>query len=120
MTIGRKLVLVADDYDHAAAIVAEYLRAAGGFDTMVAKDGRQAVEQAMQRPPDAAVLDLDMPFLGGLDAARRLRDELGEHRPLLIAVTGGPIDGAIVSGMFDHVLKKPFDFGHLLRLLADA
>jgi DNA-binding NarL/FixJ family response regulator len=46
-------------------------------------DGRQAVEQAKQLAPDLVILDVAMPGLNGLDAARRIR-EVAPHAQILI------------------------------------
>jgi CheY-like chemotaxis protein len=119
MTSANKLVLVADDYDDAAALLAELLRLSTAFDTMVAKDGREALGQALARRPDVAILDIDMPHIGGIEAAWALRVAFEEHRPLLIAMTGGSYAEAMLSGMFDHVLRKPIIVDELLTLLRD-
>ena len=46
-------------------------------------DGAEAVEKALQLKPDLVILDLAMPVLGGLDAARKIRAAL-PHVPILI------------------------------------
>src|SRR6188474_2095486 len=48
-----------------------------------AENGRQAVELAKQLRPDVVVLDLTMPELNGLDAARKIRAALPETQVLI-------------------------------------
>ncbi len=66
------LVLVADDEEKIARMVATYLEAAG-FETVVARDGREALAAFRARPPDLALLDIAMPGIDGLEVARAIR-----------------------------------------------
>ena len=73
-----------------------------------ARDGAEAVELARQLEPDVAVLDLRMPVLDGIEAARRIRAE----RPLpIVMLTAhadrGVVERAIEAGVFAY-LVKPF------------
>src|SRR4051794_27126433 len=111
------LVLVADDYDHAAAMLAQLVECVTPFQAMSAKDGKEALELAGKRRPDAAILDIDMPQIGGIEVARMLRVAFGDRRPRLIGLTVGPLEAAEVSGMFDHVLQKPVPLDRLVALL---
>ena len=118
---SSRLILIADDYDDAAKLMAELVELTTPYETVAAKDGREALELARQRRPDVAILDIDMPQIGGIEAARMLRSEFGRNRPLLIASTGGMhADEAERSGMFDHVFKKPIGIMTLLRILDSA
>jgi CheY-like chemotaxis protein len=115
---GSKLILVADDYDDAARYLAEILGWATHFDTMYTKDGVKALEMTEQRRPDAAILDIDMPRINGLEAARLFRERYAERRPLLIAVTGRESATEVeLSGLFDYVEKKPVEVVDLMRIL---
>lgn len=51
-----------------------------------AADGAEAVEKAVATRPDVAILDLSMPRLGGLEAARRIHEALPETRILVLTV----------------------------------
>lgn len=59
-------VLVVDDEQPLAQMVASYLIRAG-FDTRQAHTGTQAVDEARRFSPDVVVLDLGLPELDGLD-----------------------------------------------------
>jgi PAS domain S-box-containing protein len=65
-------VLVADDSVLVQQSVVALLRAEG-FDVRTASDGLEAVAEATAWRPHFVLLDLHMPRLGGMDAARRLR-----------------------------------------------
>ena len=103
------LVLVVDDSDDARTICAEYL-GYRGFRVAMAEHGLQALDFVGVRPPDLVVMDLAMPVLGGLEAARRLRSQAATRHIPLIALTAYATkdarDDALAAG-FDKVLTKP-------------
>jgi response regulator NasT len=85
-----------------------------------ARDGREAVELARTTQPDVAVLDVKMPHLDGIEAARRMRAE----RPLPIVLLTAFDDRAIVgraieAGVFAY-LAKPFREGDLVPAIRTA
>jgi len=65
-------VLLADDHQIVRQGLRGLLVAAGHEVIGEASDGRQALKLARTLNPDIAVLDLSMPLLNGLDAARRI------------------------------------------------
>jgi two-component system alkaline phosphatase synthesis response regulator PhoP len=67
-------ILVVDDEREIAQIARDYLQHAG-FAVITASDGSHALELARARQPDLVVLDLGLPGIDGLDAARTLRRE---------------------------------------------
>lgn len=71
--------------------------------------------------PDAVILDLHMPDIGGYDLARWWRSRRKDSCPLLIAITGQytqPSDGALARAAgFDYYFTKPYEPSELLRLL---
>jgi DNA-binding NarL/FixJ family response regulator len=67
-------ILVADDHDIVRRGLKQLLTAHPGWEVCAeAKTGREAVALAQQHKPQVAVLDVSMPELNGLDAARRIR-----------------------------------------------
>jgi CheY-like chemotaxis protein len=111
-------VLVADD-ERTIADSLERLLSLEGHEVHVAYDGAEVLRAAQRFEPDVAILDIDMPELGGYDAARALR---ARHRGiLLVAVTGWkqPTDKlfARMAG-FDHHFGKPCDPRAIVDLLA--
>ena len=118
---ARKYLLVADDYDDAASLMASLLTAVADYDTASAKDGQQALEMALVRRPDVCLLDIDMPRIDGIEAARRLHDAFGDSCPVLIAMTGGPRrTEAAESGLFHRALTKPIDLLQLLDAIGES
>jgi len=50
-----------------------------------AKDGSEAIQKARELQPDVILLDISMPGMSGLDAARRLRQDLPKVKLLVIS-----------------------------------
>ena len=79
-------VLLADDH----AIVRQGLKTLldkEGFDVVgEASDGQQAVKLVLEHNPDVAVLDLSMPLLNGLDAAREILKTSPRTKPMLLTM----------------------------------
>ncbi|MFC7309389.1 response regulator transcription factor [Streptomyces monticola] len=85
-----------------------------GYGTEVAADGLEAVEKAASYHPDLLVLDIQMPRMDGLTAARRLR-ATGSTTPILM-LTARDTVGDRVTGLdagADDYLVKPFELDEL-------
>jgi CheY-like chemotaxis protein len=82
--IAKKTILVADDNarirETLAKVFGEFLET---VTVVLVKDGAEAVEHALAHNPDLAVLDLAMPVMHGLEAARRLK-VLKPELPIII------------------------------------
>jgi len=66
-------ILIADDHEVARRGIRSLLESHPGWDVCAeAKDGRDAVEQATSTKPDLVLLDIGMPNLNGLEAARQI------------------------------------------------
>ena len=69
-------ILVADDDRVILSTVRAGLEAEG-YQTLTASDGRSAVRIGCAKKPDLAILDIRMPGIYGIEAARQLRDRAG-------------------------------------------
>jgi CheY-like chemotaxis protein len=97
------------------------LLGAHGHEVHVVHDGLAAVEAAARLRPHVILLDLGLPKLDGYAAGRKIREQLAEPRPLLIALTGWGLEEArrrTGAAGFDAHLVKPIDFAVLNKLLA--
>ena len=72
---GQPLILVADDDPDILALVSFRLERAG-YAVVQALNGEEAVQVALARRPDLAVLDVMMPRIDGYEATRRLRERV--------------------------------------------
>lgn len=79
-------ILIADDH----AVVRDGLKRIllqEGFEISAeASDGREAVDMACQSHPDVALLDIAMPLLNGIDAAREIRVPCPRTRTILLTM----------------------------------
>jgi two-component system, response regulator PdtaR len=85
-----------------------------------AKDGLEAVELARSEHPDLAVLDVKMPRLDGIEAARRILDE--RPIPIVMLTAYGQdelVSRAVEAGVFGY-LVKPFREQDLLPAIRTA
>jgi DNA-binding NarL/FixJ family response regulator len=80
-------ILIADDHEVARKGVRALLEEHTGWQVCgEAKDGREAVELANQLKPDILLLDIGMPNLNGLDAARQLLAVTPDARILILTI----------------------------------
>jgi len=85
----KKRILVADDSPYMRAAVSNWFAGMPDFEPLLlANNGAEAVEQALAHEPDLAILDLAMPVMDGLEAARRLK-ALKPHLPIIIFTLHG-------------------------------
>lgn len=113
-------VLIADDNEDAADMLAQLVRMRG-YQVAVAHDGLEAVSSAASFMPDVALLDIGMPELDGHQVAAELRKERGAD-VTLVAITGwgdGEAKQRASSAGFDHHLTKPIDLDGLISWLAE-
>ena len=110
-------VLIIDDDARLAAMVGDYL-AAAGFAVERRLTGRDGLEAIARRPPDAVVLDLMLPDLDGFEVCRRLRTA-GSGVPILMLTARGEETDRIVGLEIgaDDYLPKPFNPRELLARL---
>jgi DNA-binding response OmpR family regulator len=114
---GRPLVLVADDDPDILSLVAFRLDRAG-YAVVAARDGREALELALARAPDLAVLDVTMPKLDGYEVAASLRGTRAVDRVPIILLTARVREVDVARGFdagADAYIKKPFSPQELLE-----
>jgi CheY-like chemotaxis protein len=99
------LLLLAEDVLDVRLVLAEILVRAG-FMVVEASNGHDAVVKARSLQPDAIVLDVSLPLLDGVGAARVIRAAEGTRNVPIVALTGLHED-AFDHRVFDVVLHKP-------------
>ena len=113
-------VLVVDDHESLADALAELIRLELGCEVHTAYGGAEAVDKASRVRPDVIVMDLQMPFVTGLEAGDIVARLFGDRRPSLIALTGlGEAEARAQSAQsgFMHHLTKPVDVNRLVSLI---
>jgi response regulator NasT len=92
-----------------------------GFEVVAeARDGREAVALAAEHRPDLAVMDVKMPELDGIDAARQMLEQRQIPIVMLTAFSEAALVGrAVDAGVFGY-LVKPFRESDLLPAIEAA
>jgi two-component system, OmpR family, KDP operon response regulator KdpE len=105
--VSAARVLVCDDEAQILRALKVILRDAG-FEAVTAATGEEALDLAAVKPPEAAILDLMLPDIDGVEVTRRLRE--WTQMPILVLSAVGEEDRkveALAAGADDYV-TKPF------------
>ena len=105
-------ILVADDHGIVRAGIKLLLENQADLDVVAeAADGVEAIEQALATHPDLCILDVGMPRLTGLQAARGIRAHLPEVRVLMLSMHDDEryLFEALKAGASGYVLKREAD-----------
>src|SRR5690348_8318988 len=101
-------ILVVDDDPRITDLLRRIL-AFEGYSVAIAASGNEALNRALERPPDLMVLDIMLPGLDGLEVAQRLR-AAGDTVPILMLTARDTVADR-VKGLeigADDYLVKPF------------
>jgi two-component system response regulator BaeR len=71
--MSRQRILIVEDEPKIAALLAEYLRLQGGYETDVLERGDQVAQWVARHQPDLVLLDLMLPGMDGLEVCKQLR-----------------------------------------------
>jgi DNA-binding NarL/FixJ family response regulator len=102
-------VLIVDDYRDWLRFVSATLRKSGSFEIVnEACDGQEAVRQAEQLRPDLILLDVGLPVLNGLEAARQIREVAPDSKILFVSENRSTdiVEAALNTGAGGYVLKS--------------
>src|SRR6188508_956825 len=113
-------ILVAEDETIIRLDLRELLERAGFEVCAEARDGVEAIELAASAEPELAILDVKMPRLDGIEAARRILEE--RPMPIVMLTAYGQdelVSRAVEAGVFGY-LVKPFREADLLPAIQTA
>ncbi|MBL7844761.1 MAG: response regulator transcription factor [Cyclobacteriaceae bacterium] len=108
-------ILLIEDEQHVASFIRKGLEE-NGFQVAQAFDGVTGLSMALSETYDVIILDIVMPGMNGLEVCKKLRQEHGDHTPVLMLTALGTTDD-IVDGLTigaDDYLTKPFKFKELM------
>ncbi|MDQ3777648.1 MAG: response regulator [Actinomycetota bacterium] len=113
-------ILIAEDETIIRLDLRNLLEDAGHEVCAEARDGAEAVQLAREQSPDLAILDVKMPHLDGIEAAKRILEE--RPIPIVMLTAYGQdelVSRAVEAGVFGY-LVKPFRESDLLPAIATA
>lgn len=114
-------IFIADDHEVARKGIRSLLENHAGWEVCgEARDGREAVASVSELEPDVILLDIGMPNLNGLDAARQILSIMPEARILILTVhdTEQVVREVLAAGARGFVLKS--DAGRDLLAAVEA
>jgi CheY-like chemotaxis protein len=104
----RKTILICDDEPALRELVRVSL--SDGYRFAEASDGLLALELAQEHEPDAVVLDLMLPRLGGLEVLAKLQaDEHLRDVPVLVITAWNETRADVLAAGAADFMTKPFD-----------
>jgi len=123
MSAGRTRILIADDHGIVRAGIRLLLERQGDLEVVAeAADGVEAVQSALAARPDVCILDVAMPRLTGLQAAREILAQLPRTRVLMLSMHDDEhyLYAALQAGAGGYVLKREADHDLVAAIRAVA
>jgi len=113
-------ILVAED-DELNQTLAEELLNAYDLQVILANNGEEAIQLAIQHEPDLILMDLLMPRKNGDEASQEIRQAIPHKKIPILALTGAALDtldSKKTIDMFDDILYKPLSQKILIQKLS--
>ena len=115
-----KKVLLVDDSTTTLMMEEMILKQSTNYKCVTAKDGLDAISQAVVEAPDLVLMDVVMPRMNGFEACKRMRmEESLRTTPIILVTTRGEeeyVEAGFQSGCNDY-LTKPINSFELVTLL---
>jgi PAS domain S-box-containing protein len=113
------LILLAEDNEANVVTITEFLQGLE-YRVIVARNGFEAVERTTGERPDIIIMDVQMPGMDGLDAARQIRYNAATKHLPIIALTAlampGDRERCLAAGMNEY-LSKPVSLKKLMAVI---
>jgi DNA-binding response OmpR family regulator len=116
-----QVVLVVDDNTAVRMVISDFLAYSfSHIKVLQAEDGIEGMELAQKNRPDLILLDAEMPNMNGFEVAQKLRASSDTQAIPIVAISSGPENNPIVSGLraiSDATLPKPFSPDELFNVV---
>ena len=102
-------ILLVDDFASWRSYVASVLQERECFEVVgEAADGQEAIEKATELQPDLILMDIAMPKLNGIEAARRIRDRAANSKIVFISleISDELAEAAVAVGAQAYLAKR--------------
>jgi CheY-like chemotaxis protein len=101
-------ILLVEDTEVVVTLTSDYLRYKG-YEVFIARNGLDGVLIAKEKKPDIILMDIMMPVMDGIEAAKRIRDDDTLQNTIIIALTAlampGDREQCLAAGMNDYMSK---------------
>jgi DNA-binding response OmpR family regulator len=114
---GKTRILIVEDEADIAALMKHALERGGDLNVEIVGTGAAALKAVMEDPPGMVLLDLNLPFIDGLEVCRLLRSRAISAAIPIIMVTARTAEADRVSGLemgADDYVTKPFSLRELV------
>jgi CheY-like chemotaxis protein len=115
----RYRLLIAEDQPENRLLLRKLLEPLG-FDLREAVNGQEAVAIFEEWRPDLVWMDIRMPIMDGLEAARRIKETRAGADTKIVAITAHAFEGerdAILAAGCDFIIRKPFKRAEIFEAL---
>jgi len=111
-------ILIVDDGRESREFIADYILKPNGYDTLMARDGREGLDLAIKHKPDLILLDLQMPRMNGIEMLQAMTEQSIDIPVVLMTFYGSEEIAVEVYrlGVKDYV-KKPFSVEEMLMAI---
>lgn len=113
------LILLAEDNEANTQTLSDYLQGIG-YEMIMAKDGKEAVQLSQRRKPDLILMDIQMPELDGLSATQQIRANPRTANIPIIAITALAMSGdrekCLAAGV-SYYMTKPVNLKKLATII---
>lgn len=104
----RHRILIADDHDAVRRSLKALLGHIPDCEVIAeATNGQEAVERTQETHPDVVLMDLSMPLMNGIEAARQIRSRVPDTKVLIVSQYDlpGMVQEAFEAGVMGYILK---------------
>jgi DNA-binding NarL/FixJ family response regulator len=104
---SSRRILVVEDYEPFRRFICSTLKREPGFQICEAADGLEAVKKAEELKPELILLDIGLPSLNGIGAARRIREMLPDSKILFVSQESSAevVQEALALGALGYLVK---------------
>lgn len=115
-----RAILIVDDNQPVARALASLVRQAG-YPTAVFHLGMAALSYTEQNRPLAAVIDIHLPDISGLDLSQQIRHRLGPHAPIIVVSGDTSMEtlNSLSQSGATYFFSKPIRAAHLVERLRE-
>ena len=115
-----KTILIVEDNDLNMKLFNDLLQA-NGFDTVQTRDGRKAMDLALEHHPDLILMDIQLPEISGLEITKMIKENEKLKDIPVVAVTAFAMKGdeeKIRQGGCEGYIAKPISVPDFLETIA--